>query len=513
MEFMLVFSTLFVIAITFVAWHFIYSLWLRPKKLEHFLRKQGFGGNSYRPINGDLVEINQMTQSALSKPMSPLSHDLMSRLAPFAQKMVDLHGMNSFVWYGRKPKVNIMKPELIREIFTKHDVFCKQPPGTRSGFGLVLRDGEDWARVRRIINPAFHMDKLKNMLPLMNVSVDAMLRKWEEMRDSKGTIEMDVYTSLTDMAGDVITRTAFGSSYEEGKKLFELEHTSLCLKFELMKSIYNYIPGWRYVPTMTKRKVKKIDEQTRGLAKEMVDSRKRGIKEGENASKDDLLSIMLESNEKDIEEHGVGLTMQELIAECRLFLLAGKDTTASLLTWTLVLLTQHQDWQSKAREEVLQHFGKDKIPDFEGLTSLKVVTMILHETLRFYPPVPGLSRVIAKDSKLKNFSLLREMEVNIPTILIHRDEEIWGSDANEFNPSRFSKGVASASNVQGSFLPFGGGPRICIGQNFALMEAKLALARILQRFSFQLSPSYVHSPVPLVGLVPQYGAPLILYKI
>ncbi|XP_074273550.1 cytochrome P450 CYP72A219-like [Silene latifolia] len=480
----LVWTALSLIAITFLAWHFIDSLWLRPKKLEHFLRKQGFGGNSYRRINGDLAEITQMTQSALSKPMSFLSHDLPSRLAPFLQQTVNQHGENSFVWYGRKPKVNIMKPEFIREIFMKYDVFRKQPPGTRSSFGLVLRDGEDWAKVRKIINPAFHMDKLKNMLPLMEVSVDTMLCKWEEMIQGKEVIEVDVYSSLSSMAGDVIARTAFGSSYEEGKRLFELEHESLCLKFQVMRSIHNHIPGWRYLPTTVNRKIKKLDQETKELVKRLVDNKKRTIKGGDNTSKDDLLSIMLESNEKDIEENGLGLSMEELIAECRLFLLAGKDTTASLLTWTLVLLTQHQDWQTKAREEVLQHFAKDKIPDFEGLTSLKIVNMILHETLRFYPPVPDLSRVIAQDTKLKSISLLHEMEVNIPTLLVHRDPKNWGDDVNEFNPSRFAKGVSSASNVPGSFMPFGGGPRVCIGQNFALLEAKLALAKILQRFTF-----------------------------
>ncbi|KAH9615205.1 hypothetical protein KSS87_011479 [Heliosperma pusillum] len=416
----LVSTALSLIALTIVAWNFMNFLWLRPRKLEHFLRKQGFGGNSYRPINGDLAEMNQMTQSAISKPMSSLSHDLTSRIGPFLQQTVNQHGENSFVWYGTKPKVNIMKPDLIREIFTKYDIFRKQSLGTRSRFGLVMRDGEDWA---------------KNMLPLMEVSVDTMLGKWEEMIQAKEVTEVDVYSSLSSMAGDVIARTAFGSSYEQ------------------------------------------------------------------------------ESNEKDIEEHGVGISMEELIAECRLFLLAGKDTTASLLTWTLVLLTQHQDWQTKAREEVFQHFGKDNVPHFEGLNSLKIVNMILHETLRFYPPVPGLSRIIAHDTKLKSIALLHEMEVNIPTLLVHRDPKNWGDDVNEFNPSRFAKGVSSAANVPGSFLPFGGGPRVCVGQNFALIEAKLALAKILQRFTFQLSPSYTHAPIPLVGLVPQFGAPLILNKI
>ncbi|KAK9714368.1 hypothetical protein RND81_06G089000 [Saponaria officinalis] len=154
MSFMLGFLALSLVAVTLVAWHFIHSLWLRPKYLENFLRKQGFGGNPYRPINGDLADSTHMLQSSLSKPMPLLSHDLVPRLAPFAQHLINLHGENTFMWHGSKPKVSIVKPELLREVFTKYDVFRKLPVGSRSTFGQVLRDGEDWAKVRRIINPA-----------------------------------------------------------------------------------------------------------------------------------------------------------------------------------------------------------------------------------------------------------------------------------------------------------------------------------------------------------------------
>lgn len=141
------------------------------------------------------------------------------------------------------------------------------------------------------------------------------------------------------------------------------------------------------------------------------------------------------------------------------------------------------------------------------------MSMIINETLRLYPSITSLSRLIHQNTELKQLTLLPNMEVHLPTILVHRDQELWGNDANEFNPNRFSEGVLKASKIPGSFMPFGGGPRICIGQNFALIEAKLALTKILQHFSFELSPSYVHAPLLLAGMVPQFGAPLILHKI
>ena len=139
--------------------------------------------------------------------------------------------------------------------------------------------------------------------------------------------------------------------------------------------------------------------------------------------------------------------------------------------------------------------------------------MILNETLRFYPPVTSMSRIIKKNAQLKRLSLLHGTELSLPTIMVHRDPNIWGNDANEYNPGRFAEGVSNAAKVSGSFFPFGGGPRVCIGQNFALLEAKLALTRILQRFSFELSPSYIHAPRALVSLEPQFRTPLILHKI
>lgn len=138
--------------------------------------------------------------------------------------------------------------------------------------------------------------------------------------------------------------------------------------------------------------------------------------------------------------------------------------------------------------------------------------MIINETLRFYPPVTSLSRMIHQNTNLKKLRLLHGIEFSLPTYLVHRDPELWGNDANEFNPARFSEGVSNAAKVPGSFFPFGGGPRVCIGQNFALIEAKFALTRILQRFSFELSPSYVHAPRCLVSMEPQFGTPLLLRR-
>lgn len=409
-----------------------------------------------------------------------------------------------------------MDPELIREVLSnKFGHFEKPkigPLGRLLATGLANYEGEKWARHRRIINPAFHLEKLKHMLPAFSTCCGELIGRWENLAGSEGSCELDIWPEFQNFTGDVISRTAFGSSYAEGRRIFQLQSEQAELVIQGFQTVY--IPGYRFLPTRNNNRRKEIDREVRALLRDMIEKREKAIRMGD--VNDDLLGLLMESNSKQFEEQGnsknVRMTTDEVIEECKLFYFAGQETTSVLLTWTMVLLGMHPNWQVHAREEISQVFGTNK-PDFDGLNRLKIVTMILYEVLRLYPPVVFLVRRTYKKMQLGGITFPPEVSLNLPMIYIHRDPEYWGEDAEEFNPGRFAEGISKASKNQVAFFPFGWGPRICIGQSFALLEAKMALSMLLQHFSFELSPHYVHAPYTVITLHPQHGAQIVLHKL
>ncbi|CAN6453008.1 unnamed protein product [Victoria cruziana] len=419
-------------------------------------------------------------------------------------------GRISFSWFGKTPQLIIMDAEMVKEVLSNKFRHFPRPPQPAQGKllakGLMSLEGEEWAVQRRLINPAFHLEKLKGLLPSFSACCSELVQRWEKLISPQGSCELDVWKEFQDHTGDVISRTAFGSNSEDGRQIFQMQKEQAELVFRTFTKMY--IPGFRFLPTKDNKRQKEINRKITGLLNNLIDRREKEMQLG-IAKTDDLLGLMLEAN-KNHDEHGdKGMTREDVIEECKLFYFAGQETTSVLLTWTIILLSMYPSWQMRAREEVLQVCGKN-IPSFDSLGHLKTVSMILNEVLRLYPPVSFVIRRTHKTVKLGDFILPEGVRLILPLLLIHHDPNLWGDDAEEFKPERFSEGIANASKYQLAFFPFSWGPRICIGQTFALIEAKMSLAMILQRFSFELSPTYVHAPHQIITLQPQYGAQIIL---
>lgn len=487
----------------------IHSLFWVPHKLHrHFLR-QGVAGPPYRPLFGNTAEIRRMYEEAQSKPLTsfPLDSDITHRVMPFYSNWAAQYGKTFLYWFGPKPMLALTEPDLIKEILmNSNGSFSRIPHNPLAklllGDGLVFLEGQKWALHRRIANHAFAMDKVKGWIPDMVDSTGKMMEKWEGIREGREEMELEMHKELTDLSADIISRTAFGSSYEEGKCVFQLQDQQLQLVSLALRSVY--IPGFRFLPTKKNRERWRLDKETRDSIRGLI---KKNSQTKQNAR--NLISMFMEAaKNEDGKEESMGI--EEVIEECKTFYFAGKETTAHLLTWAFVLLGAHHEWQDKAREEVFRLCGDRNLPSADNISDFKIINMILNETLRLYPPAVMFKRRTIKDVKLGHLAIPANTQLYLAMTALHHDVEIWGKDANEFNPMRFSE---SPRKPAGAFVPFGLGSRVCVGQNMAMMEAKVVMAMIIQRYSFTLSPSYVHAPMQLITLQPQHGVQMVFRKI
>ncbi|KAF3787837.1 Cytochrome P450 734A1 [Nymphaea thermarum] len=453
----------------------------------HF-RRLGIAGPPLRLPFGNAREIVRFMKEAQGKPLPAFHHDFVGRVLPHYIHWTSLYGKCCLFWFGTQPRLAIPKPELIREVLLNPKGDFERPefnPLSRRliGDGLVGLRGKKWLRHKRIILPAFH-----GMVSAMVASTEVMLERWVK-ETGEGPKEVDAFQEFHVLAADIISRTAFGSNYEEGKRIFSLQEEQTTLVLQALRSVY--IPSFR---------TEKGGELS--LLRVLIAGKKEELKEKSM----NLLGLMLSAIDKEREEQR--MSTEEIVDECKTFYFAGKETTANFLTWTVLLLALHKEWQSKARDEVLSVFGRHGHIDAESLGQLKIVEMVLKESLRLYPPAVFLRREVCKDTKLGDLTLPAGVEVFLPILAVHHDADLWGPDVSEFNPTRFSNGSSNPA----AFFPFGMGSRVCIGQNLAMTEGRVVISMILQQFFLDVAPTYVHAPMPMMTLQPQYGAQVLHFR-
>ncbi|KAG8652079.1 cytochrome P450 734A1 [Manihot esculenta] len=484
-------------------------IWWRPKRIEYHFSKQGIRSPPYRFFTGNLKELEELVVKASSQPM-PFSHNIVPRVLSFYHHWKKIYGSTFLVWFGPKVRLTVSDPELIREIFTTKSEFYEKIEAhplvkPLEGDGLLNLKGEKWAHHRKLITPTFHMQNLKMLVPVVAKSVMDMLEQWSALISDSEEVEVEVSEWYQTLTEHVVTRTAFGSSYEDGKAIFRLQAQQIALAAVAFHKVF--IPGYRFIHTGRNVKSWKLEKKIKKSLIKLIDRKRENSTNGVSGPKD-LLGLMIQASNS-----SSNVTVNDIMEECKGFFFAGKYTTSNLLTWTTVLLAMHPEWQVKAREEVLRVCGSRDVPTKNDIVKLKTLTMILNESLRLYPPTIAMIRRSRTDVELGGYKIPGGTELLIPILAVHHDQSLWGNDANEFNPRRFSGGVAKAAKHSLGFIPFGLGARNCIGRNLAILQAKLTLAIILQRFSFRLAPTYQHAPTVLLLLHPQYGAPIIFRRL
>ncbi|GJN10904.1 hypothetical protein PR202_ga29046 [Eleusine coracana subsp. coracana] len=410
----------------------VYLVW-RPYAITRKLRAQGLRGPGYNFFVGNLGEIKRLRADAAGVALDVNDHDFIPMVQPHFRKWIPLYGRTFVYWTGARPTVCMGDVNVVKQVLSdRTGLYPKNlmnPHIARLlGKGLVLTDGEEWKRHRRVVHPAFNMDKIKMMTATMSGCARSMISEWESqlMMGSNKTqvVEVDVSSRFEELTADVISHTAFGSSYVEGKKVFLAQRELQFLAFSTVFDVQ--VPGFRYLPTEKNLKTWKLDRKASSAPEE----------QGKTPA---LMSL------------------DEIIDECKTFFFAGHDTTSHLLTWTSFLLSTHPEWQERLREEVRCEGGDDDdtvARTGDALNKLKLVNMFLLETLRLYAPVSLINRKTSADLEVGGVKVPEGTILTIPIATIHRDKEVWGEDAGEFRPERFENGVARAAKHPNALLSF-----------------------------------------------------------
>ncbi|NXQ49126.1 CP4B1 protein, partial [Catharus fuscescens] len=359
------------------------------------------------------------------------------------------------------------------------------------GNGLLILHGPKWHQHRKLLTPGFHYDVLKPYVDLMAESTNVMLDKWEKL-------------------------TADGKSVE----LFE--HVSLMTLDSIMKCAFSC-----HSDCQTNRSVLAPSNHGRNLASpdhvepltlsppdKVIQERKESLKDEQEFEKIqkkrhlDFLDILLCAKD----ENGAALSDEDLRAEVDTFMFEGHDTTASGISWLFYCLAMHPEHQQLCREEIQGILGDRDTIQWEDLAKMTYSTMCIKESLRLYPPVPGVSRQLSKAVTFPDGRTLPEGSVAAISIyLIHRNPEVW-KDPLVFDPLRFSPENVSGRHSH-AFLPFSAGMRNCIGQQFAMNEMKVALALTLLRFELLPDPAMPPLKITRIILRSKNGIHLYLKKI
>ncbi|KAF3431346.1 hypothetical protein FNV43_RR26077 [Rhamnella rubrinervis] len=496
----------------FTLFKLFHKLWWSPTRMHRLMSSQGIKGPPYRLIHGNTKEIMTMKKQAMETPILGLSHDIFPRVQPHIESWVNKYGKNYLQWYGAEAQLVVTEPELIKEILNNRDkAFPKFEKNAFAvklfGDGILNVEGEKWAKLRKLANHAFHGERLNAMVPEMISGVEIMLERWKQHHQGK---EIDVFEEFRLLTSDVISKTAFGSSYHKGKDIFEMMARLALLtsknSFKLSIPILS-----KFFRTSDEIESDKLEKETRSSIIELIKEREeKVISSGEeNSFGNDYLGSLIKAHHDPDKKQRI--SVDNMIDECKTFYFAGQETTKTLLAWTVLLLAIHTDWQEQVREEVLTLFGQQN-PNPDSIAKLKKMGMVFNESLRLYPPAITFKRKVERETRVGKLILPANLNVHMSTLALHHDPELWGEDVHEFKPERFSQGVAHATNNNpAAFFPFGMGPRNCVGSSFALIEAKIALSMILQRHAFTLSPAYVHTPHQLLTLHPQHGIQVRLH--
>ena len=348
------------------------------------------------------------------------------------------------------------------------------------GNSVFLTNGEVWKRQRRIIDPAFEGGRLRDAYGGMYAAGQAAVVR---MQSNLGVQDIEPETSHA--AADVIFRTLFSIPSEDETATAVFEKFRDYQRTQPILNLATFIPGPKWMPRFFSRSTKDTAADIRRLITDLTQRRMDAIKAG--TAPDDLPTKIMTTQDP---ETGATFSTDEIVDQVAIFFLAGHETSASALAWTLYLLAMYPDWQDKLAEE-----GAALTSDFSSVSKLRQTRDVFREGLRLYPPVPIMVRETACPETMRNRAAPKGSQIVLSPWHLHRHERLW-DNPDGFDPTRW--GTENGKKCQrDAYIPFSSGPRVCTGAGFAMVEGVLLLAMLTRQFRFEVTDKV---PVPVAHL-------------
>lgn len=433
---------------------------------------------------GPSIGFLRWTKEVLAAP-DPLGY-----FAGVTRRYGDIVGMRVL----NLPIFLINHPDYIEDVLVNHPrKFIKgrvlKANGRVFGEGLLTSEGDFWLRQRRLAQPAFHKARIAAYAATMVEYSERLVREWRHGE------ERDIHAEMMRLTLQIVGKTLFDADVERDARdvVRSMEHL-LEIGANFRRTLF--VPQWLPTPTNLRlelaiRKIEKV------LYRIIAHRRASGRDAG------DLLSMLLAAQDED----GSRMTDKQLRDEAITLFLAGHETTANALSWTWWLLAKNPAAEARLQEE-LSGVLAGRAPSIEDLPKLLYTNQVITESMRLYPPAWGTARTAIEEHEIAGYRVPKGSGVSFAQWTVHRDER-WYDAPEEFRPERW-EGDLMKRLPRFAYFPFGGGPRQCIGNTFAMMEAVLTLATIAQRFRFRLVPGHPVLPLASITLRPRHGIRVVL---
>ncbi len=392
---------------------------------------------------------------------------------------------------------HVLNPDLIKQILvTKQQSFVKSKDFNLLkpliGEGLLTSEKDFHMRQRRLIQPSFKKTHIGQYAKdMIDITMD-YISTWQH--DDERIITKD----MMDITLGIISKTMFSMEFKDGYEIVgkPLE-TALRITVKRMRKIFR-MPLW--VPTKINREYKKAIQRLDKVIYGIIEKRKN-----DTVKHEDMLGILMVARDAD---DGLGMTSHQVRDELMTIFLAGHETTANALSWALYAISKHPEIQAKLFNEVNSIIGQ-RTPKPEDFMKLQYTQNIIHETLRFYPPLYILSRDVTEDVTIGGYRFKKGDMILISSYVMQHNPEYF-DQPESFIPERFENNFMKSLPAF-AYFPFGGGPRVCIGNHFAMMEAVFVLACIAKRYRIKLAPDHHEvTPLPSLTLRPKNGLRMVL---